>query len=248
LVSGINAAFAGLGEADVLRLGLSEEQHFRRATGSDLAPFSIRDRGERVLYPESCRSFSELPEAAQRHLESHRPRLVRRAAFLRGNCEWWRYSFPLHRSLYRVRRRILCPYLAARNAFALDAGDRFLSLTDTTVLFDTGQPEDLHYLLGLLNSPVLEYRFRSLAKLKGAGLYEYFWNSVSKLPVRRIDFGDAGDRALHDQMVALVERSMAAPDDPELARGRLELTFELYRLPRAARRSIVLPAVRPSGP
>lgn len=243
--TGLNAAFAGLGETDVRRLGLSEEQHFRRATGTDLAPFSIRDRGERVLYPESCRSFSELPEAAQRHLESHRPRLVRRAAFLRGNCEWWRYSFPLHRALYRVRRRILCPYLAARNAFALDAGDRFLSLTDTTVLFDNGQPEDLRYLLGLLNSPILEFRFRALAKLKGAGLYEYFWNSVSKLPIRRIDFGHAGDRALHDQMVALVERSMAAPDDPELARGRLELTFELYRLPRAARRSIVRPSGRP---
>lgn len=236
--TGLNAAFAGLGAADVERLALAPEQVFRRASGSDLSPFAIRDRGEYVLYPESCRSFSELPALARRHLEAHRAKLTRRAAYLRGNCAWWRYSWPLHCALYRARRRILCPYLAARNAFALDAEDRFLSLTDTTVLFDNGQPEDLRYLLGLLNSPALQFRFRAFAKLKGAGLYEYFWNSVSKLPLRRIDFGDPRDRALHDQMVALVERSMATPEDPALALERSELTCELYRLPHKARRAI----------
>ncbi len=236
--TGLNAAFAGLRAEDVERLGLSEEQRYRRATGSDLAPFAIRDRGEHVLYPESCKDFAELPATARCHLEAHREKLERRAAFARGNCAWWRYSWPLHRALYRVRRRILCPYLASRNAFALDAGDRFLSLTDTTVLFENGQPEDLRYLLGLLNSPALQFRFRALAKLKGAGLFEYFWNSVSKLPIRRVDFADAKDRALHDRMVALVDRTMGAPEDPALARERVELTCELYALPRRARQLV----------
>jgi hypothetical protein len=236
--TGLNAAFAGLRRADVERLGLAPAQVFQRASNSDLSPFAIRDRAEFVLYPEACADFRDLPLGAQRHLASHRAALERRAAFLRGNCDWWRFSWPLHRALYRARRRILCPFIAPANAFALDAEDRFLSLTDTTVLFDNGQREDLRYLLGLLNSPVLEFRFRALGKLKGAGLYEYFWNSVSKLPIRRIDFSDARERALHARMVALVRASMARPGDARLARARAELAFELYEVEGAARRAI----------
>ena len=48
---------------------------------------------------------------------------------------------------------------------------------------------------------------------------EYFWNSVSKLPVRRIDFRDKKQVALHDEIVALVERAQRAAAAKEKARS-----------------------------
>ena len=77
---------------------------------------------------------------------------------------------------------VSCRYLAVSNRFALDTNKEYLGLTHTTVLFENGQPEDLKYILGLLNSQLLSFRFQSIAKLKSGGIREYFWNSVSKIP------------------------------------------------------------------
>jgi hypothetical protein len=90
------------------------------------------------------------------------------------------------------------------------------------VLFDDDQPESLKFILGLLNSKLLTFRFRSIGKLKGGGILEYFWNSISKLPIRRINFEQAGDKAIHDGVVALVDKILimapqlrAATDDKQ---------------------------------
>ncbi|MCG2660455.1 MAG: restriction endonuclease subunit M, partial [Kiritimatiellae bacterium] len=130
-----------------------------------------------------------------------------RAAYKRGDCEWWKFTWPLHEEHYN-RHRIICPYLASSNRFALDTNKEYLSLTDTTVLFENKQQESLLYLLGLLNSRLLTFRFRSIGKLKGGSIYEYFWNSISKLPIRRINFSDPADKARHDKMVALVDHML----------------------------------------
>jgi TaqI-like C-terminal specificity domain len=139
----------------------------------------------------------------KKHLSENAQVLRGRAAFRRGDCEWWQFTWPLHSDLYR-RMRILCPYLATTNRFAMDERGEFLSLTDTTVLSENGQPEKMEYLLGLLNSKLLTFRFRSIGKLKSAGIYEYFWNSVSKLPIRRMDFEKDSDIAIHERVVMVV--------------------------------------------
>ena len=106
------------------------------------------------------------------------------------------------------RSKLYCPYLATSNRFALDTQQEFLGLTDTTVLFDNEQPEDLRYILGLLNSRLLTFRFRYIGKLKSGGIIEYFWNSISKLRIRRIDFSAPTDKVRHDQMIQLVDRML----------------------------------------
>jgi len=110
--------------------------------------------------------------------------------------------------------------------FDLDNQQKYLGLTDTTVLYDNNQPESLHYLLGLLNSRTLNFRFKFIGKLKGGGILEYFWNSISKLPIRRINFSDAADKARHDRMVALVEGMLAAKR--QLAGAGTEAERNLY--------------------
>jgi hypothetical protein len=156
----------------------------KRARNTDIQRGTIRDRGEYVLYVEDAESLESLPDGVRKHLKRHRRELESRAAYRRGDCQWWRYTWPLHKSLYS-RRRILCPYLAGSNRFALDETCEFMGLTDTTVLFDNGQPESLEYLVALLNSKLLSFRYRSIGKVKSPGIREYFWNGVSRLPLRR---------------------------------------------------------------
>jgi len=77
-----------------------------------------------------------------------------------------------------------------------------LGITDTTVLYDNGQPESMRYIVGVLNSRVLTARFRFIGKLLGGGVLEYYENTVSQLPLPRRAPGDPQ----HDRMVELVQR------------------------------------------
>jgi len=181
---------------------------FKRATNTDIQRYAIEDRGEYLIYPNRVERFSDLPAGMQAHLSANEVSLKKRAAYQRGNCKWWQYTWPLHAEHYGKRKRILCPYLSKSNRFALDTKDEFIGLTDTTVLFENDQGEDLRYFLGLLNSKLLTFRFRNIGKLKSGGIYEYFWNSISRIPIRRIDFSDSTDVAMHAQMVELVDQMM----------------------------------------
>jgi TaqI-like C-terminal specificity domain len=142
----------------------------------------------------------------QDHLKTNEAELKGRAAFKRGDCEWWKFTWPLHKDFYD-RDKLFCPYLATSNRFALDINNRYLGLTDTTVLFDNEQTEDLRYFLALLNSTLLTFRFRFIGKLKAGGVLEYFWNSVSQLPIRRIKLQSGPEKKAHDALVELADRA-----------------------------------------
>ena len=206
--TGCNEVFGGRTAAEMQAWRVPDALCRFRAANSDIQRFDVRDREEVLLYLEDVSSFDKLPAGVRHHLESCAASLKARAAYKRGNCDWWRFTWPLHREYY-TRSRLVCPFLATENRFAYVGDGRFIGLTDTTVLFENGQPESLKYLLGLLNSRLLTFRFRSIGKLKGGGIYEYFWNSISKLPIRRINFESKADRARHDRLVEQVDKMLA---------------------------------------
>ena len=177
-----------------------------RARNSDIDRFYIADSGEFLLYLENVPTFRALPESVRDYLRipANEKKLRDRAAFKRGNCEWWRYTWPLHKYLHD-QPRLVCPYRTGHLRFALDERFSWVTLTDTTVAFKRGDAtEDIRYLLGLLNTRLLTLRFRGLAKLTGPDMWEAFDNSIRGLPIRRINFEDASERRVHDNIVRLV--------------------------------------------
>lgn len=141
--------------------------------------------------------------------------LENRAAFIRGNCEWWHFTWPLHKDHFNSPR-IFTPYRARTNQFAVDTSRQFIGLTDTTVLYDTGQPESLHYIAAILNSNVMTYRHQFLAKRAGGATYEFFENTVSKLPIPRRQPGDPD----HDNITRIaraLEQSIATEKSTSIA-------------------------------
>jgi len=205
--TGRNDVFGNRSLEEIKQSNLQIGQYYLRASNSDIQRYFVTNRREYLLYLEEFSNFKDLPDGVQKHLTAHIAELKNRAAYKRGDCEWWKYTWPLHKEWYN-RPRLLCPYLAKFNRFAFDKNREFLGLTDTTILFDNGQQEDLKYILGLLNSHLLSFRFQSIGKLKGGGIREYFWNSVSKLPIRTINFSDPLDKARHDRMVTLVTQML----------------------------------------
>jgi type I restriction-modification system DNA methylase subunit len=173
---------------------------YQRVRNSDIQRYSVRRSGVNMIYVEDYLSLARVPADVRQHLSSQEAELKERAAYERGNCEWWKYTWPLHREKFD-RPRIFVPYRATENRFGFDEGKNFLGLTDTTVLYSNDQPEDMRYFLAILNSRLLTARFRFIGKLLGGGVLEYYENTVSKLPIPRSKPGEEN----HDRLVALAK-------------------------------------------
>jgi hypothetical protein len=95
--------------------------------------------------------------------------------------------------------------MAARPSFALDLKGAYVPFSFNVVVPFDDTPEDLRYLLAVLNSRPLWFWFQRYAKRRGIGL-EINGNVLERTPLRRIDFANAKDRNAHDRLTDLVDR------------------------------------------
>jgi hypothetical protein len=152
----------------------------------DIKRYQIDFRDLWLIYPEGLAQLADSP-SLERYLTAHKERLTARAAYKRGNCEWFRFTWPLHKQRYH-KPKLVVPFIAPENRFALDTGAEFIGLTDTYAIFLKDDSQlDIRFLLAVLNSQLLNYRYHLIAKPKDYR-YEYFENGLHRIPIRHISF------------------------------------------------------------
>lgn len=155
----------------------------KRVAGNLIKKFAHVDNKEWLLYVEETDSFEQLPISVQNYLMLNKEVLCNRAdKKRRKTAPWWNYTFSMHKELY-THNKIWCSYRAKSNIFAWDESSDFIGLTNVTAIFDTNKDVSLKYVLALLNSKVLTYRYKSIGKQTGGGIYEYIPNGLGKLPI-----------------------------------------------------------------
>ncbi|MDR0452169.1 MAG: hypothetical protein LBH15_03925, partial [Treponema sp.] len=179
----------------------------KRLVGENISPYYLEDKPGYLLYFENVADFKDLPESIQNHLKANRKILQKRATVKNEGRIWWRYSRPMHKEYYRLPK-IWCSYRSKSNAFVLDESNDYIGLTNTTVIFGTNQNLSLKYLTALLNSKLFRWRYRSLAKQTGGGVFEYVPNALGRFPVPAFDPANAADKTAHDNFAALVDKIM----------------------------------------
>lgn len=210
--TGANEVFE-VSEATIRNKHLEKKWLRKRAANSDIGRYLISDEGNWLIWTEDAEKFSDCPEHIAAYLKANSAKLKGRAAYIRGNCEWYKFTWPLHRSRYD-QPKIISPYRASENRFALDRDAEYICLTDTTVIFGRdGDKHDLQYYLALLNSSLLTFRYQGIGKMTGSGMYEYFENGVSELPIRQIDFDNPAEKYLHNELVKLADSLLSLEKD-----------------------------------
>jgi type I restriction-modification system DNA methylase subunit len=136
--------------------------------------------------------------------------------------------------------KILFPDISLRGNFALDTEGKFYSVNTTYIM-----PKADKYLLGLLNSTLLTFVYRTISSSYRGGYLRYIFQYVAQLPIKIIDFTNSTEVKQHDRMVSLVEHMLELhkriPQTPH-EKERLEreiastdnqidrLVYELYGL------------------
>ncbi|MBN2375049.1 MAG: N-6 DNA methylase [Sedimentisphaerales bacterium] len=125
--------------------------------------------------------------------------------------------------------------------------EKYLCLNNMHVLVPNENLTSPYYLLGIINSQLLNWYYQSLNPEVGEALAEVKKTNVAKLPIRKINFPNPTEKSQHDQMVSLVEtmlqlnQSLAAaktPNEKNLLQRRInstdqqidQLTYKLYNL------------------
>jgi hypothetical protein len=143
--------------------------------------------------------------------------------------------------------KILVPDIADRASFALDEEGQYALVSGYGITLKDNAPETPKYILGLLNSKVLDFYLKQVSTTLRGGFFRYFTQFIEQLPIHTVNFDDPADAARHDKMVTLVERMLALhrrlatatiPADKELYQRQIEATdrqidvlvYELYGL------------------
>jgi type I restriction-modification system DNA methylase subunit len=159
---------------------------------------------------------------------------------------WYGFIYPKNIELMSTAK-ILVPDIADRAQFSIDENGEFAYTSGYGITLKDQIQISIKYVLGIVNSRLLNYFIRQISTPLQNGFFRYFSQYIEQLPIRPIDFTNPADLTRHDQMVGLVERMLAlhkelaaakTPNDHKLLQRQIELTdrqidalvYELYEL------------------
>jgi hypothetical protein len=199
----------------------------KRMSGEIIERYTHKEALEYLLYFEDVAKYEALPKNIQAHLKSHKEQLEKRATVKNEGRAWWRYSRPMHKDYYGFAK-LWCSYRAKDNVFCLDESSDFIGLTNTTAIFATNKEIDIKYALALLNSKTLNFRYKSIGKQTGSGIFEYFENQVSKLPIPEIS--KTAQKPFVAKVDAILKAKAKGADTVALEREIDDMVYRLYEL------------------
>jgi len=161
----------------------------KRVTGENIERYVIKSNNEYILYFENIENFEDLPLVIREYLEKNKNILAKRATVKNEGRIWWRYSRPMHKEYYHLPK-LYCSRRAFHNTFCYDNSFNYLSFSNMTVIFESNPDISIKYILALINSKLLNFRYKSIGKQTGGGSFEYFPNGVGKLPIPKINKSD----------------------------------------------------------
>jgi len=218
--TGLNKAF--IVDKDTIRMNKLENAILKKVIkNSDIKRYFLKDSGLYLIYTTDEININDYPNV-KKWLESFKTELTNRWAYKRGNCSWFRLSTLRSKNLFdNSKEKIFTPYRATKNTFALDT-NKFYGMTDTTIIVKRDEKINHLYLLGLLNSKLMNFYVLVTGKKKGT-TYEYFADYLKKLPIRVVQESKQQHIIeLVDKMLYLNKRLNETDDKETDERAKIE--------------------------
>lgn len=149
----------------------------------DVGVFFIKDPQKKILYTNEIDAIQTYPQVMN-HLEKHREKLAQRRECKNGKLPWTAIQWGRDPEHFNGRK-IIFPYKATKNRFAIDEQKCYFSADIYGLIL---KPRLYHqvteeFLVILLNSRLYNYYFKSFGKKLGDKLYEYYPNTLMMLGI-----------------------------------------------------------------
>lgn len=224
--------------------------HVSNLNKSIIFPYKIINDKAILLSKEEF--YSDYP-AIWDYLLSNRSKLESRERGKWKNERW--YAFSRTQNLNQMEQlKIITPSIANSASFTLDSTDFYYFVGSGGgggggygITLINEDIKEYKYILGLLNSKLLDFYLKSYSSTFRGGYYAYNRQYIEKLPIRIINFDKPKDTSMFNRMVILVEQMLnlnkeiedvKTPDAEQRIQRQInvinnqidELTYKLYDL------------------
>ncbi|NWJ48970.1 MAG: N-6 DNA methylase [Chloroflexi bacterium] len=186
--TGLDAAF--MVTAEIAR-GLEAEVVKPAIKNGQIVPPGVLQWNEDLylIYLETGTNLLDYPNTAA-YLAQFRQQLEQRLRY-RQPFPWYELQWARTCALFEASAKLVTPYKAPRNRFALDTRQFYFSTDVVSVVFNEAAkegiaPEGLLFeqaAAHFLNTPLSTWQFRSYSKQVGGGQYDYYANPVKNLAI-----------------------------------------------------------------
>lgn len=184
---------------------------------------------------------------AKKYLEQFKSELAERKdsgkVFKNTSKKWFEYWDPKPSSFESPK--IIFPDISNQNNFFLD--EKGIGYLNTCYAIFLKDEKEYKYILGLLNSFLIEFFIKKICPFIRGGFYRYKTNYIAQIPIKIINESSKREKSLHDEIVKLVEtmlllnqqlQEVTLPHQKEQLQQRIAFTdkkidalvYELYGL------------------
>ncbi|MBQ3754322.1 MAG: Eco57I restriction-modification methylase domain-containing protein [Prevotella sp.] len=194
----------------------------------DVLKYYIKDRGNCLLYTDNDTDITKYPNAKS-YLEQYKMVLIGRNEVAKGLYKWYRFDRPRRKEIFDAKEKIIVPYRAEHNRFAYDDCQYFNDGGDIRAIVIINEKYPIKYVLGILNSSLMDWFFGFIGKVKGR-VREYFNNPLSQIPIKGCS------SVVQETIIKLVDKILSAKrSNPSADTSALEseidrLVYQLYGL------------------
>ena len=210
------------------------EKHFikKLVKNSFIDDYFIEDREIFLIYASDYMTTKNAPNIIK-YLKKFKNQLSSRAEAKDNVFPWYRFQRPRKQELFDVKEKIIVPYRATRNKFAYDDLQRFNDGGDIRILSNFDKDFDPKYVLGILNSKLMNFYYSFIGKKKG-NVYEYFKGPLKKIPIIKPNHKNEQlisrvSRIIESKKKYFIEKNSSELKKIQILKIEIdELVYELY--------------------
>jgi hypothetical protein len=174
-----------------------------------LFPYKVSEGRAELISPEE---FASSYPRCWEYLLQNREALENRERGKMRHERWYAFGRTQNLALHD-RQKIMTGVLASKSRLTFDDNGVFYFMGGGNaggygVILKETNKENYLYILGLLNSALLDSRLKKISSPFRGGFFSYARRYLEKLPIRCIDFGNPAEKKSHDDLVAQVDKML----------------------------------------
>lgn len=145
--------------------------------------YKLDENKKLLIYSNDIVDEEEYPKSIN-YISNYKEKLLNRRECKKNIRKWYELQWGREKSLFE-RKKIMYPYKAKENRFAIDYKNSFCS-ADVYSFYIKEEYENefsYEYIVGLLNSSIYDTYFKTFAKKMTSDLYDYYPNKVMEIKI-----------------------------------------------------------------
>ena len=156
-----------------------------------------------------------------------------RPYFEKSSKKWYELWNQRDSRNFECKKKIITAEINRGNNFYLDTEGTYGNTKIYSIILNNDEDDAYYFVLGLLNSTVLEYVYKKISVPKAGGFYAYKTQFLEQLPIKK-----ARDTSGKYQEIVTLTKRLCTEYDNVIEKRLNEVVCDLYNLTEEERRII----------